>query len=124
MTRVLVVENDIAVREDIVEVLRERGYVVDEATNGRAALDLLREGQLPSAVLLDLRAPVMNGWEFVEELRKDDRVAALPIIVMSGDPDIARHARTLAAAGFLRKPFGVSPLLDVLAPYAPPLVTD
>jgi two-component system, response regulator, stage 0 sporulation protein F len=113
------VENDITVREDIAEVLRERGYTVDEANNGRVALDLLRRGEPPAAILLDLRAPIMTGWEFVEELRKDATIAALPIIVMSGDPDIAHPARALSAAGFLRKPFGLIPLLDVLLPHAP-----
>lgn len=119
-SRVLVIENDITVREDIVEALRDRGYAVDEANNGRTALEMLRTGEAPDAILLDLRAPVMTGWQFVEELRKDARIAALKIIVVSGDPDIAEHARSLDAAGFLRKPFGLVQLLDALTRYGAP----
>jgi CheY-like chemotaxis protein len=114
--RVLIVENDVTARLDIVEILRDQGYVVEQAGNGREALDVLRKAALPPAViLLDLRTPVMNGWEFVSEQRGDAALAGIPVVLMSGDPDIARVARSLEAASYLRKPFGLTSLLSALS---------
>lgn len=114
---VLVIENDVAVREDVVEILRERGYEVESAVHGVEALVRIRAGARPEAILVDLYAPVMSGWDLVAALREDAVTATLPVIVMSGDPEVARHATDLGAAGCLRKPFGIPQLLAAIAPH-------
>ena len=62
---VLLVEDDEDIRESIAEFLRDDGYEVVGARNGAVAMDLLRDGLLPSVVLTDLMMPVMTGWELV-----------------------------------------------------------
>ena len=113
--RVLIVENDAIARNELAEILRERGYVVEQASNGREALENLTRSPFPPAViLLDLLLPVMNGWEFRSAQRSDRKLEDIPVIVMSGDADVARHARRLDASGYLRKPFGLGSLFHAL----------
>ena len=114
--RVLVVENDAIARQDIAEVLGEAGYVVEQAGNGREALDRVHARAIqPAVILLDLRTPEMNGWDFCAELRADRATQDIPVLLVSGDPAVAEHARRLAVAGYLRKPFGLDQLLAIVA---------
>ena len=81
--RILVVEDDTAIRESLVEVLRAEGHVVVEAANGMAALEKLRWGMRPCLILLDLRMGVMTGWEFRAEQKKDSALADIPVVAMT-----------------------------------------
>lgn len=115
MKRVLVVENDSLVREDIVEALAEHGYQVDEAAHGQEALTKLGlASEPPAAILLDLSTPVMNGWEFRTAQLEDARYRAIPVLIMSGNVDARSIALELGVAGVLRKPFDVTTLLSAL----------
>ena len=114
--RILVVENDAIARQDIAEVLSEAGYLVEQAGNGREALDRLHARALrPALILLDLRTPEMNGWDFCSELRADRGTSDIPVVLVSGDPDVAGHSRRLGVVGYLRKPFGLDQLLAIVA---------
>ena len=64
--RVLVIDDDWAIRETVGEVLHDAGYQVVCASNGREALDYLRQGPVPCMILLDLMMPVMDGHQFRE----------------------------------------------------------
>jgi CheY-like chemotaxis protein len=116
---VLVVDDDVDIRESIGEVLEESGYSVALAANGREALAAL-EAAPPSAVLLDLMMPVMDGWELMDELRRSGRHAALPVIVVSADANVKDKATQLAAHAWLRKPIHVVELLELLERYCRP----
>src|SRR5581483_2671539 len=61
---VLVVDDDLIIRETVAALLEDDGYVVEQAANGLEALAHL-EGHLPAVVLLDMRMPLMDGWAFV-----------------------------------------------------------
>ena len=80
---VLVVDDDEAIREVVAEVLRDEGYRVTCAENGAQALLELRHGTPPDLMLLDLMMPVLSGWEVLEELDGDERLAQLPVVVVS-----------------------------------------
>jgi signal transduction histidine kinase/DNA-binding response OmpR family regulator len=80
--RVLVVEDDIATREMIRRTLEQDGWTVDEAENGRVALDAV-QGAAPELILLDLMMPEMDGFEFVAELRQRDEWRGIPIVVVT-----------------------------------------
>lgn len=113
---ILVIEDDEPVRESIAQLLRDEGFEVETAGNGREALDLLRRtSTLPSVILLDLMMPVMDGWTFRTEQLADPRLAAIPIVVLSATHDLSRRARELHAEAVLQKPFDASRLLDVVA---------
>ena len=80
--RVLVVDDDPATREVLRRALVKDGWEVDEAENGRQALDRVTAGA-PALVLLDLLMPEMTGFEFVRELRKNPDWGGIPVVVLS-----------------------------------------
>jgi CheY-like chemotaxis protein len=85
VVRLLVVDDDPDGVEAMRFLLEAQGYEVESASNGREALQMLRLGSSPpDAVILDLLMPVMNGWEFLEELQHDERLSAIPVIVVTG----------------------------------------
>lgn len=102
MSYILVVDDDASHRALICDLLQEMGYETVEATNGREALDRLEE-DLPSAVLLDLRMPVMSGWGLLEVLKKMPRAKDLPIIVISAY-GYEWEAELVGASGYVSKP--------------------
>lgn len=80
---VLIVDDDLDLRNTLREVLEDQGYKVETAINGREALDHLRRGRLPRVVVLDLMMPVMDGWQLIEEMKQDPKLARLPVLVIS-----------------------------------------
>lgn len=109
---ILIVDDDAAIREVVAEVLEEEGYAVVTAASGEEALRVL-DAVRPALVVLDMRMPVMNGWEFAEELsaREDNRV---PVLVMTAAVDAAQRAAEIGAAGTLSKPFDLIDLIDLV----------
>jgi len=99
---VLVVDDDPDLREFLRLMLTSMGVEVTTAGNGQEALDVL-EGQDPDLILLDMKMPVMNGWEFCRVL--DGRDARPPIVVLTAAPDPACRAAEAHADGWLGKPF-------------------
>jgi two-component system chemotaxis response regulator CheY len=112
---ILVVDDDVAIREALEAVLEDEGYVVQSAANGREALALLRAGEGPPAViLLDLMMPVMNGWEFRAAQQDDPILAQIPVVVISADRDVAAKAAALQVPRYLAKPVNLDVLLDMV----------
>ena len=114
--RVLVVEDDLDIRETVAELLLEEGYEVQTAVSGRDALEYLAEAPaLPDVVLLDLMMPIMDGWTFYDHLQKESRWALLPIVVISADANVHEKAARLNPVACLRKPVDIDELLSVVA---------
>lgn len=90
--RLLIVDDDPDGVEAMRYLLESSGFVVDSAPNGRDALQAMRRGPVPDAVILDLLMPVMNGWEFLDEVQHDNRLADIPVIVVTGTPAAAPTA--------------------------------
>ena len=108
---ILVVEDDPAIRQMLADLLAERGYSVAEASNGRAALEQMRERQ-PDLVLLDLMLPDMNGWTFLRARERERELARVPVLVLSAaGPDAIGEAQELGAPVFLSKPFDLDKLV-------------
>lgn len=82
---------------------KESGYGTACAENGAEALSYLHQNPLPQVIVLDLRMPVMDGWEFRAEQKRDPRLRDIPVVVYSCEPDIASLARELSASGFVSK---------------------
>jgi CheY-like chemotaxis protein len=112
--RVLVVDDEPDVLLLTRVILEGAGWHVQEAQSGERALTLLREGQPPDVVLLDLRMPGMDGWQVLDELA--DAGLELPVIVFSAhaQPGTEREIRARGGKGFLAKPFTAGQLIDVL----------
>jgi CheY-like chemotaxis protein len=103
---VLVVDDDVEIRETLSHLLQQEGYTVLRAANGEQALAQLRTCH-PNVMLLDLMMPVKSGWEVLEELDETGELGAIPIIVVSAM--CAPGARAC-----LRKPVDLDELLDVV----------
>jgi CheY-like chemotaxis protein len=109
---ILVVDDDDAIRDVVSTVLAEEGYVVVTAASGEEALAVLDQGE-PTLVMLDMRMPVMDGWEFAKHLRErfDDRI---PVVVMTAAVDAAKRAEQVSAAASVSKPFDLDELVRLV----------
>jgi CheY-like chemotaxis protein len=99
-SRVLVVEDDPHARGWLARILREDGWEVAEAENGRVALDRLPLVK-PDIILLDLMMPDMDGFEFVDEIHRNESTRHLPLIVLTA-ADIDDEARRRLSGGIRR----------------------
>jgi two-component system chemotaxis response regulator CheY len=109
--KLLLVEDDALTRAAFADVLERAGYSVETAGDGLAALDRLRRGALPSCILLDLCMPRMDGRQFRARQLQDPALAHIPVLVVSGEPDVPSEAAFLGAIGFLQKPVDPDDLL-------------
>jgi two-component system KDP operon response regulator KdpE len=110
--RILVVEDEPALRKVMVNVLREAGYAADGATNGQEALERLRSAAAPpDLVLLDLGMPVMDGWWCLRAIQTDPALARVSVAVVSA---AGEEAVPPSVQGHLRKPFPVAELLGLV----------
>jgi len=112
--RVMVVDDDDFVRFFVEEALTDRGYEVIEARNGAVALSLLGSVQ-PDLILLDMRMPVMDGWQFAATYRVSHPGPHAPIVVVTAAADAATYAAQIQAQAHLSKPFAVDDLFDCVA---------
>ncbi len=110
---ILVVEDDDAVRDTVVDVLQDAEYSVRVARDGQEALDILRRGSgRPCLVLLDLMMPGMNGWDFAREQAGDPTLADIPICVVTA---VGRSQQIpQKAVAVVRKPVQLKRLLEVV----------
>ena len=113
LPRILVVEDNEALLENIAECLEDEGYDVALARDGTSALAKLQGEYLPDVLLLDLMMPGMNGRELVERIRATPRLSAMRIVLTTGHS--ISEVRDVRADAFLAKPFGVEDLLDAIA---------
>ena len=111
MRRILIVEDEIAIRDTLAEVLGKNGREILTASDGKEALERLTEVPRPCLILLDLMMPRMNGWEFLQRKSVDPLIADIPTIVLSGS------ARPAGAMHQLAKPVDVERLLALVEQY-------
>ena len=111
MARVLIVDDNDAIRESLADAMRDEGHAVEAAADGaqavRAAL-----ARPPDVILLDLMMPVMDGVAVARELAA--RGSTAPIVVLSADRSGEARARSIGAQRFLAKPFDLERLLGVI----------
>ena len=98
----LIVDDESAIRDVLVDFFSERGYVVTSAVSGAAALAAIRE-QTPTVVLLDLQLPgTLSGMDVLKAV-----AATVPVIVITGnvDPESGRSVLAAGAFDYVSKPF-------------------
>jgi DNA-binding response OmpR family regulator len=111
-TSVLVVEDDVDLAALVEMIVSDAGYAVRGASDGAEALARVEE-EMPALVLLDMRMPGMNGWEFAREFRARWGRAA-PIVVVTAAEDARQRAREIDADSYLEKPFEIEDVLSTL----------
>ena len=110
---ILVVDDELGSAEVLSLILEEEGYRAFCAVNGQLALIQARE-VVPDLVIVDYMMPLMNGAEFSRALRADPQFAHTRIILNSGLPEAAIQDQFESYDAFLRKPFKVERLLELV----------
>ena len=109
MARILIVDDEPDIRFIMRLILEGAGYKVTEAPHGAIGLKWVASRQ-PDLVITDVMMPMTDGLEFIERLRSDSKTAAIPILAVSGNSELAT-----AADARLRKPFTRRELLHAAA---------
>ena len=114
MARVLIVDDDPAIRNMLNELLTDEGYDTLTAANGQEAVDVARRRH-PGLILMDLMLPVLDGASAIRMLKADPATRDIRVIAMSAGANLRLHADTLPADGALGKPFDLDTLLADVA---------
>lgn len=112
---VLIVDDDLDIRETLAETLSDHGFEVATAANGLEALTLLRGSTVrPSVILLDLMMPIMDGYGFVDQQRMEDpRIASIPVAIITAAHGVDQ-ARLGERLPIVTKPIKVPQLMNLL----------
>jgi CheY-like chemotaxis protein len=107
---VLLVEDDLTIRDILQDQLEDDGYDVVPASNGRQALEYLTQDTLPDLIILDLMTPIVTGWQVLEHLRAEPALAQIPVIVVTA----SSGNKPSGAVKILRKPFRLDALFETV----------
>ncbi|MFO1237062.1 MAG: response regulator [Alphaproteobacteria bacterium] len=112
---VLTVDDSRMMREMLAMVLREAGFNVLQAEDGLDGLKVLEEAE-PDVIITDINMPNLDGYGFIEGVRRDRRHRSRPILVLSteSDPEKKGRARAAGATGWIVKPFKAESLIDAI----------
>jgi len=114
--RILVVEDDKAIRELLVFILEGERYLITVAENGQVALNQLYSiSEMPDLILLDLMMPFKDGFQFCIEKENNEKLAQIPFIVLSFDGQINVQQMRSRVVGHVRKPFDVDDMLKTVS---------
>ena len=109
--RVRVADDDDVLRETLAELLRLRGYAVESVANGAEALVAVAERR-PAVILLDVQMPVLDGSGVARAL--EARGVDVPLVMMTGAPELPHDAFDIQANEWLEKPFKMQELLPTI----------
>jgi CheY-like chemotaxis protein len=111
--KILVVEDDDAIRSAVVDLLALEGYEAVPAHHGKEALELLKERREdPCLILTDLMMPELDGWELIRLLEKQDIIITIPVVVMT-----AGLTGRLPVKRVIKKPFNLETILALVKEY-------
>jgi len=117
MSKALVVDDSKAVRMILSKTLRELGFEVGEAANGKEALELIEADKTAvSLVLADWNMPEINGLDLLKRLRQDPALASLAVVMVTTEADVGQMATALEAGAseYVMKPFTKNILVEKL----------
>jgi CheY-like chemotaxis protein len=111
---VLVIDDAMATRTGIVELLRLRGYHAFEAADGAEGLNVLRANSQIGLVILDLHMPGASGYWFRDRQVRDQAIADVPVVVFTGIDGMNPQPDAMRGVAVLRKPLAVDELFEVV----------
>ena len=112
---VLIVEDEFAIADILEMALTDEGYRVLKAVNGRQGLERLAEEPRPDLVISDFMMPVLDGVGLIQGMRAMGEQHQVPCIVMSAMPEANVRARVDGYAAFVRKPFQIAEVVQLVA---------
>ena len=112
---ILVVDDEYDIASTLELALEMEGYKIRTAFNGREALLLLEGGLRPHLILTDMMMPVLDGYEFLVELKKNEEFNKIPIILMSAAQIDLNRLPKEGWVSFVRKPFDLDTLIDLIS---------
>ena len=115
---ILVIEDDSAIREMLIQTLEEEGFATVSAADGLEALSYLEASSgLPCMILLDLMMPRMNGWQFRQIQQSHPAIGSIPVVLLSARPDLRLRQAEIAVDAYLAKPVNFDLLMKVVRRY-------
>lgn len=112
---IMIIEDDFDTQFLFSQLLEAEGFEVVAKTSGTEALEYLASNPAPNLIFMDLNFPGGSPEDFTNKLRALPGPAArTPIVVVSGKADIADYAERLRAISFVKKPFEIDPLIDLI----------
>lgn len=116
MIKLVVIEDEAVLRENLCELLSAEGFSVTAAENGEAGLAAVRS-EKPALVVCDVAMPVLDGFGVLEALRSDEATASLPVIMLTAraDKSDVERSKQLGASEYLTKPFNRATLLEAIS---------
>ena len=115
LTTVLVVDDDVPIREMLAFALEMQGYQVVQVCDGLQALEAVKKHRI-DLVTLDIMMPGIDGWQVADKLRADRETAHIPRIMISGVPvdQLMRACASRQANAIVSKPFDLDHVLDLV----------
>ena len=112
--RVLVVDDNEALRENMCELLESEGFEASAVSDGHAALGCLELEPRPDVILLDLMLPGLDGKQVAAAIRAEPRYAAIRIVIVTGLPPGPQSRKAFQVDAFVAKPFGIAQLIETI----------
>lgn len=112
---ILTIDDSRTIRDLLKQTLLNAGYTVVQAVDGQDGLDQL-DTAAPQVIVTDINMPRMDGFTFIEAVRRDARWRGVPILVLTTESDDAKkaRARSAGATGWIVKPFNPAKLVDAV----------
>ena len=115
--KVIVADDSMLTRKIVIKYLEPMGFETVQAANGGEVIKILNSGDpLPGLILMDWNMPVLDGYQVLQMLRKDERYKGLPIIMLTSESDDTNRNQALdaGASGYITKPFTAEDLIQII----------
>jgi len=111
--KILIIEDDLVLRDNIKQLLENENFCVEIAENGRIGIEKVHSFK-PDLIISDIMMPEMDGFKFLEEVIKDYKTASIPVIFLTAKNDIEnlRKGMSLGADDYIFKPFNIDDLIN------------
>jgi two-component system response regulator VicR len=116
--RILIVDDELGVREFLSESLQQRGYETSTAADGEEGLEQTERFQ-PDLILLDVMMPVMDGWKMLTNLRARDKTRNIPVVMLTAKSDTQAlfKSEEHRVADYFIKPINIEELITFIKRY-------